>query len=74
MNLSTTRATRKLQIPVLSGVNHLAHFKNVSPVEGQTHILFPAFESAVRSDRVGTSSGIHSSEGRWFPESQEIEL
>lgn len=42
VNLSTTRATRKLQIPVLSGVNHLAHFKNVSPAEGQTHIFFPS--------------------------------
>lgn len=35
-------ATRKLQIPVLWGVNHLAHLKNVSPVEGQTHVLFPS--------------------------------
>lgn len=42
VHLSTAWATRKLQIPVLSGVNHLAHLKNVSPVEGQTHVLSPS--------------------------------
>lgn len=42
VHLSTARATRKLQIPVLSGVNHLAPLKNLSPVEGQTHVLFPS--------------------------------
>lgn len=41
VHLSTARATGRSQIPVLSSVNYLAHLKNVSPVEGQTHVLSP---------------------------------